>query len=336
MRKALAGLALLVLLNSACGQEVSGPQTYSVDVDVASRAGRKLQVSAFFPGALAVRAGDKITFTNRSTEAPHTITFGVRPDRTNQPRLLTTKGENPSAFGPCAGKGTPKPTLTSCATTKLPAYGGRGYWNSGLLQPASAPAGAGPKSVSVKIAQDTRPGNYAFICVLHPFMNGSITVGRKDDERTSPGEVAKEARTGAANALAVAMTLETPKLFRHGDAVTVSAGWGDRVTSINKFAPARIVVRVGTTVEWVTRSLYEPHTVTFASPYRRTADPASFRPSGVKSGSGYSGGLANSGLLGPPGGPFPSEPYTLRFTKARVYNYVCTLHPGMNGVIVVR
>ena len=334
MRKAIV---CLVLLAGACGREVaSGPQTYSVDVDVASRAGRKLQVSAFFPGHLVVRAGDTITFTNRSTEAPHTITFGVRTDRSNQPKLLTANGENPAAFGRCAGKGVPKPTLTTCATTNLPAYGGRGYWNSGILQPASAPHGAGPKFVSVRIADGTVPGVYTFVCVLHPFMNGSITVGGEDAERVSPGEVAKEAREGARKALAVAMGIRTPKLFAHGDAVTVSAGWGDRVTSINKFAPARVVVRAGMKVEWVTQSLYEPHTVTFASPYRRTADPASFRPSGVKSGSGYSGGLTNSGLIGPPGGPFPSGPFSLKFTKPRVYNYVCTLHPGMNGQVIVR
>jgi plastocyanin len=321
---------------AGCGRELSGPQIYSVDIDVPSRAGNKLQVSAFFPGQLRASAGDTITFTNRSTEAPHTITFGVLPDRSNQPKLLTQEGENPSAFGRCYGKGKPKPTLTTCASTTLPAFTGKGYWNSGLLQPASAPEGAGPKSVSVKIAETTPKGEYAFVCVLHPFMNGSVSVGFAEDGRKSPRVVAAEGRVAARKALTAAMALRRPLLFPHGNAVTVSAGWGDRVTSVNSFSPSRVVVRVGMTVEWLTQSLYEPHTVTFASPYQRPADPKSFRPSGAKSGSSYSGGLANSGLIGPPGSPFPSAPFTLKFTKPREYNYVCTLHPGMNGVVVVR
>ncbi|HYZ91975.1 MAG TPA: plastocyanin/azurin family copper-binding protein [Actinomycetota bacterium] len=333
MRKVLLCLALLA---AGCGREMSGSRIYQVDIDVPSEGGRKLQVSAFFPGRLRVSAGDTITFTNRSTEAPHTITFGVAPDRSNQPKLLTQDGENPSAFGKCYGKGKPKPSLTTCASKTLPAYNGTGYWNSGLLQPASAPDPAGPKSVSVKIAERTPKGEYAFVCVLHPFMNGTLSVGIAEDSPSSPEDVTAEGAADAQSALAAARALERPRLFVHGNAVTVSAGWGDRVISVNRFAPARVVVRVGMTVEWVTQSLYEPHTVTFASPYTRTADPKSFRPSGRKSGSSYSGGLANSGLLGPPGGPFPSGPFTLKFTKAREYRYVCTLHPGMNGVVVVR
>lgn len=325
----------LVLVASGCSSGPKGAQTYSVDIDAASPEGKKLQVSAFFPGKIRVNSGDTVKFTNRSTEAPHTITFGVLADRSNQPALLTAAGENPVAFGKCYSEDNPTPQLAQCPHEDLPAFNGTGYWNSGVLSPAPAPAAAGAKAISVKLTDDIPEGEYVFVCVLHPFMNGSIAVNEEESDREEPADVTKEGREASAAALDDAGELETPELETEGDTVTASAGWGDKVTAVNLFAPASIDVDAGTTVRWISRSPYEPHTITFESPYKEPADPASFQPGGVKSGADYSGGFANSGLVGPEGGPFSSDPFTLKFTEAGQYSYLCTLHPGMTGVVRV-
>jgi plastocyanin len=333
MRRVWLGLLILA---AACAGGPRGPQTYAIDVDAPSPEGEKIQVSAFFPGEVRVSPGDTIRFVNRSTEAPHTITLGVLADRSNQPPLFVEGGaENSAVFGPCYTSEKPTARLSRCSTTDLPAFDGRGYWNSGVLQPASAPAQAGAKDVTVELADDTPEGVYAFVCILHPFMNGSLTVTEEEADRDTTEEVRAEARQAASAALRSAGELETPQLEREGDSVTVTAGWGDRITAVNLYAPATLDIEAGTTVRWVTRSPYEPHTVTFESPYQRPGDPASFAPGGVRSGGEYAGGFANSGILGPEGGPFPSSTFELTFTRPGSYTYVCTLHPGQQGVVRV-
>lgn len=335
MRRIIVGLLAVGLLASGCSSGVSGPQTYAVDADLASPGTEALQVSAYFPGTVKAAAGDEIEFTNKSTEAPHTVTLGVKADRTNQPAILDAKGaESPVAFGPCFSEEDPTPQLAACPTTELPEFAGTGYWNSGVLSPAPAPEAAGPKTVTVKLADDIVAGEYAFVCVLHPFMNGTLEVG-EEDERITPEEVTEAASNDSEEALVEAQDIEAPELETEGNTVTAAAGWGDNITSVNLF-PSEIAVKKGQTVRWTARSPYEPHTVTFESPYKAPADPASFAPGGVKSGSDYTGGFSNSGLFGAEGTPFaPPAPFELKFTKAGEYSYLCTLHANMKGVVKV-
>ncbi len=328
----LAAVALL-LIAGGCASGVSGPQTYAVQVDSPSPEGKKFQTSAFFPGDVSVVAGDTIEFANASTEAPHTITFGVLADRSNQPQLLTPDGENPAAFGPCRNADDPKADLAKCESQELGAYDGTGFWNSGLLVPAPAPEEAGPKDITVELADDIPTGEYTFVCVLHPFMNGNITVVEDEGDRETPEDITAAAQEASDAAVLAGDDLEEPKLERDGETYVVSAGWGDRIIAVNKFAPAQVDVEAGSTVRWVARSPYEPHTITFESPFEGE-DPASFVPGGVKSGSAYTGGFSNSGLLGAEGGPFATS-FELSFPKAGEYKYVCALHPGQEGAVKV-
>lgn len=332
MRKLAVCVAVLGVA-AACSSGPSGPQTYAISMDQASPEGEKLQFSAYYPGSVKVSPGDTIVVTNSSTEAPHTVTLGVKADRSDQPALFVPE-ENPAAFGPCASDQAPTPELKECASTELPEFDGTGYWNSGLLQPASAPDEAGAKEVEVRLASDIEAGDYAMVCVLHPFMNGTVQVV-DEGERESAEAVVDAGASAASDALSAAEDIEEPAGERDESSVSVAAGWGDRVIAVNRFAPAEIEVATGTTVRWSVESPYEPHTVTFESPYEQPADPASFEPGGVASGGDYAGGFANSGLLGPEGGPFNAGPYDLTFTTAGEYTYVCTLHPGQTGTVRV-
>jgi plastocyanin len=73
--------------------------------------------------------------------------------------------------------------------------------------------------------------------------------------------------------------------------------------STSAFLPASRTVAVGTTVRWLNNSSM-PHTVTSST------------------------ALFNAFLE-------PNEDFSYTFNSAGVFNYVCTLHPGMTGTITV-
>ena len=325
----IAAIALL-LVASGCAGGVSGPQTYSVGVDAASPEGKNLQYSTFFPSMVKASPGDSIVFENRSTQAPHTISFGVAANRSNQPAVVLPDGtESPVVQLPCYSEDNPTPELTVCPHKELPAYGGTGYWNSGFLNPAPAPAGV--KKVTVELADSIEPGRYQYLCLLHGPMVGAIEVVT-EDERESPDAVVELGDAEVENVRADADDISDPEV----GAGVVAAGWSRGVTAVNRFVPATIEVKAGTKVTWEAFSDYEPHTVSFG-PNFKAGVPAEGQtaPSGAKSGSAFAGGESNAGIFGKAGGPFPPGPFSLTFTKAGEYAYVCVLHPEMAGTVKV-
>ncbi len=79
-----------------------------------------------------------------------------------------------------------------------------------------------------------------------------------------------------------------------------------RIKNID-FAPHRLVVGRGTTVRWTFDDASTPHNVT-------SRGTAKFRSSSTKQ----------------------SGAYSVRFTQAGTYRYVCTIHFNMKASIVVR
>lgn len=337
MRKFMAiCLAAVALLGAACGSDddepeaPEGAQSYAVDVD--ANADPKFQISAYFPGVLTVRPGDTIVFDNKSKAHPHTITFGIKADNSNRPPLFTDKGDNPVAFGPCFTDQDSTPQLTACPTPPNPAappeYAGKGYWNSGLLSQAAGPTS--PQKITLKLASTIAPGNYQYLCLLHPFMIGSIKVAESDEERETVEAVRTAATEGAAIAIAGAAALKPPAAIPGA----VSVDWGNRLVAVMDYDPKSISVKVGEFVTWKNASPYEPHTVTFESPFKTPGDPGVAVPAGVKFGGTYTGGFTSSGFFGPQ--PIATrDTFVLKFGKAGTYQYVCTIHPGMAGTVVV-
>jgi plastocyanin len=306
----------LALLAAACSS-VSGPQSYTVQSDQPSPAGKKIQFSQWFPAAITAQPGDTIVFTNKSTEAPHTFTFGVKADRSNSPAPDSPAGLNPAVFGPCYIAAGASKTIGSCADHNLPAYNGKGYWNAGALFP-----GPSSKPIEIKLASDIPDGTYTFVCVLHSAMNGTLTIGKN---RKKPADVDSAAASAEQSAQTAALAIKAPTTQPN----VIAAGWGAPNVSYNEFAPLSMTVKVGTTVTWKDMHPEEPHTVTFQSPFKAPTDPGVPAPGGVKSGGNYSGGFANSGFIGGP------QTFSLKFVKAGTYQYVCAIHPGMHGTVVV-
>ena len=334
MRRILGGCVLgLLLVASGCASGPSGAQTYSVGVDAASPAGKNFQYSAFFPSTLKASPGDTIVFKNRSVQAPHTVSFGIDERRSNQPPVvLPTGGENAVVLEPCYTQDPPTNKLVECPSKKLPSFDGKGYWNSGFLLPAPAPAQAGPKEVTLKLADDITPGQYRYLCILHGPMVGVLNVLEEEGDRDEKDVVVETADEQLKSVRADANDIEDPDV----GAGKVAAGWGNDVTAVNRFGPQTIEVKAGQSVSWEAFSAYEPHTVSFGTQYRAGGeDPEQFAPQGLKSGSAYTKGDANSGIFGAKGGPFPPGPFTLTFPNPGEYAYVCVLHPGMQGLVRV-
>jgi len=339
----LVGLALIGTACTGAGKQTStgeidedaipvGAQTYTVDVDVPSPEGQKLQASVFLPVSLSVMPGDTVVFENRSTEAPHTVTFLPKDAPPPEPYPLVTKTgtANPLLFAPCYTATAPAAGAEACPEAPAavpPVYAGTGFWSSGALAPTTA-AGA-PHSVSLTVAPNIEPGSYNYTCALHPKMSGVLDVVASADLRRSTAATAKKAQRQRRAVLAGAAQLAEPAV----NGAVVNAGWGDATFAVNKFSPAEVRAKAGQTVTWKATS-FEPHTVTFESPFLTPDDPGVLTPGGTKAGARYSGGFAHSGLVGPQP-RFAGATFSLLFAKPGTYSYVCVLHPGMAGQVVV-
>src|SRR2546423_4203991 len=194
--RSFAILPLMVLLVGACSDDktdkaaattttaaaaLTGPQKYAVIVDGPSTLGSENYVfGAYFPGSIKVRPGDTITYDNRSSNDIHTVTFGVKDDRSDQPpTVLKSRQANPAVFGPCYTTQPARPDVTCPPPTPgAPEYAGKGFWNSGVIMPPVLPPEAGPKTTPVKLPPDIAPGQYTLTCRLHPNLKATVAVVR--------------------------------------------------------------------------------------------------------------------------------------------------------------
>jgi plastocyanin len=317
----------------------TGPQNYSVIVDGPSTLGAENVVyGTYFPNNLKVRPGDSVTFDNRSSNDIHTVTLGVKADRSDQPPLPSKDGsENPPVFHPCFTPGPPKPDMTACPTAApatFPEYAGSGFWNSGVLLPTALPPEAGPKTATLKLATGIAPGAYSVICLLHPFMGTNLEVVTTDAERQTPAAVAAAADKQLGDVKASAAAIPAPTHAPEATGASVTASWGDKLVAFNRFEPQTVTVKAGQMVTWRDASPYMPHTVSFQPRFKTPTEQGAFLPTGVKSGARYGGGESHSGMFGPTP-PFPADTFALTFTKAGTYPYICLLHPGMAGTVKV-
>ncbi len=106
------------------------------------------------------------------------------------------------------------------------------------------------------------------------------------------------------------------------------------------FAPGTITINAGDTVTWTMGAAFD-HTVTFLGGSRvpdlfipennrkLLFNPLVALPQGLNTYAGK--GVANSGVL-----MAKDKSYSLRFTKPGSYTYLCMLHPGMTGTVIVQ
>jgi len=122
----------------------------------------------FFPANAVVKAGDTLTLQMPpSSSEVHSFTFGPSngQDQYVDQIAQTLLG---LVFNPIGVYPSEQPPAVS---TYLPTMHGNGFWNSGLLD--SDELTPLPASTQVRFGQ---PGTYTYLCLIHPFMQGQVTV----------------------------------------------------------------------------------------------------------------------------------------------------------------
>lgn len=128
----------------------------------------KAQVFAFFPAAKTVPAGTAVTFKMAGRNEVHTVTFG--PDSFVGPLAQATfQGQSPILASEGFYPSDPPPAGPPAVT---PTSHGNGFVNSGAL---SDPGTGLPLPHSFTVTFPTA-GTYAYSCMVHPEMRGTITV----------------------------------------------------------------------------------------------------------------------------------------------------------------
>jgi plastocyanin len=136
-------------------------------------------VYKFFPAKASVKVGATVTLrmSPRTTES-HTFTFGPSNGKNEYVDQIAQNfiAPDPAGGTPPAVLADPRVVFPSDPPSAgIPAYDGtnhgNGFWNSGILDRDKA--SPSPGSVKVRF---TKAGTYSYICLIHPFMHGSVTV----------------------------------------------------------------------------------------------------------------------------------------------------------------
>ena len=311
----LAVFALLLaampalLTSNAHAASPTKTRTWKVMVGAESTSGA-VQTMGYGPKKIWINAGDTVRWVANSME-PHTVSFA--------------DAEHPAVEFDLAT------TYMTVQTSKHTIKRGQ-FRSSGIMAPE--PDAIFPDAVSTYDLKFLEPGKYRYLCYLHGEAMKAVVVVRKAGKPYPYTQAEYNMMaTEAANA-----DIEHG-LDLWGDAMGASSshhvymGASDMRAMVNRFIPGNVTVKVGESVtfDMAKNAFPVPHTVTFgpppANPFAPTGDPTNFQ-----------GGALSSGVILPPGfGPPPSS-FTVKFTKAGTYSYVCLLHAGMGmvGQVVVQ
>lgn len=301
------------------------PQTFVVQAGIHGPG--NVEVLAFAPQSLQIHRGDTVTWSINSL---HDIRFADGPaDLVIAPEV---NGKPMPQMNPVVAF----PTLKSGDTYK------GGELGSGLPVTPDFPR-------TFSLVMDVEAGTYSYVCDVHPGMVGIITVVADDQAVPSPTEATiqgTEELRGAVDAgVATGLQLETMQPGAADNGVTIQAGNGNTGrTTVNQFFPFSATIKAGQSVTWnIAADGIEPHTVSWPITRNQEVVPTQVEGSAVpvlalgptlaqitQSGTTVKAGDSfSSGLF------MPGQSFTLTFSEPGVYPYVCNIHPGMSGVIVV-
>lgn len=199
-----------------------------------------------------------------------------------------------------------------------------GVWDSGLLNPGGTFS-----------RQFTQAGTFAYHCNVHPSMTATVVVQAATATPTATPTRTATPTVTVTPTLAAATATATPGA---AETRTVVAGAQDLPgISVNHFGPAEIRIQQGWTVTWRNPNI-EIHTVTFGIPRPAfgISDPAEilrleteFLTPNPQRSVTYTGGPLNSGQFN------NNQTFSVTFPNTGTFTYVCLIHPGMDGRVVV-
>ncbi len=223
------------------------------------------------------------------------------------------------------------------------------FYNSGFL-----PDG---ETFELTLADDIAPGSYVGFCMLHFVeMTSEIEVVADDVEVPDAAAVAEEGQqqldawaASLATAVSDAESAATPGVVQGG------IGAEDAGPTLGtEFVPGDAAIKAGESVQW---NLAGPHTISFNAPesarvlinkggdgqyhlVEEAVAPAGYEPPPppegepdgppptVEGGTFDGTGFLSSGILF-------DQPFKVTFSTAGTYEYVCLIHPEMEGTITV-
>jgi plastocyanin len=288
-------------------------------------------VNLFGVNAVTVSQGTTVTFRGNWIE-PHTVTF-------------VPAGQQPPP------PGSPSESVPT-HPGQVPSITGSQLVNSGFVI-QNAPAGA-PVFAQFQ-ASFPNTGSFPLLCLLHPGMTVNVNVVAAGSTGISvQSQLDSSAQTTFASTL-TALKAEAARIAATPVAQTKNADgsttWnaitvGGQVppsNDVQQFLPRNLNIQAGDTVLWRQTAL-APHTVTFGvqpgGPPLTSLDDPRIAPKPAPA-TGYDGsGTVNSGIMFGPGVPLPfpaPSSFSVKFTKAGTYTYICLLHvdQGMGGTITV-
>lgn len=270
---------------------------------------------AYYPSHITIDVGDSVTWTVQGDA--HTISFLSGAPR---PSPL-----DPAAQAPAGG-----------AT-----YDGTGIVSSGLIVPVP-----GHNTYTLSF---TKAGTFTYHCLIHPGMDGTVTVQPAGTPYPMTQAQYDEASAVASQqSLAggvAAMDSTTASTSTNSDGTTdyhvLTGGVTGTAAGVMRFLPNTLTISVGDTVTWTNPDMMEPHTVTFApdGKYPEFGTPQSFIPTPNTTYDGTQ--FTNSGLIMAMGTPAvqgipTTTSYTLKFTKPGVYTYHCVIHDSLGMIGKIR
>jgi plastocyanin len=314
----LGALAILIAGLAAVGSDghatrVSAAST--INLFVGGGQGT-IAVQTFRPQSVIIHEGDTVKWTNPYGEI-HTVSF--YPAGQPLPNLIVNGDINPDiALG--SGPTTLDPKKAS---------------NSGVMLEDDVYSLTFPTS-----------GIYSYFCFIHPGMVGTIqVVPAGSNAASTQSNITNQAKADldagiAAGQASVAAT--KPTSFKNANGSTtyenlIPANVQGGLVNMYQFVDPSMNIKVGDTVKWVNNTDV-PHTVTFGIEKAGPDFKGPFVPTTAPAGSTYDGStLVNSGIYSAdfPGAVGPT--FSLTFTKAGTYAYICLLHAdlGMAGVVNV-
>ena len=244
----------------------------------------------------------------------------------------------------------PSDTAKPCPVTEPePFTGEEVFYNSGFM-----PDGA---TFELELADDIAPGTYEGFCTLHfTEMISTIEVVAEDTDVPSADDVAE---SGQAQLAELVAKLGPAKEKAEADAKpgAAAAGTGDesvRSALVTEFLPTETEVKAGEQITW---TITGPHTISLGVPEdartlmieaddgtfhlnEKSVSPAGYEPPPppegepegppppIDGGTWDGTGFFSSGIQ------FEGD-FLLKISKPGTYEYVCLIHPDMEGTVKV-
>jgi plastocyanin len=150
-----------------------GPKLAKSTVQAGNDKGPVVQLR-FFPRTIHVPVGGSVRLQVKSRRDIHTFAFGPASYLQNLASAFVVPAPNPA--GPPTLVFNGQLGLPSDTPPAPPPYDGtnhgNGFLNTGVLD--GNPRSPRPSATTVKFS---KAGTYSFICLIHPFMHGTVVVG---------------------------------------------------------------------------------------------------------------------------------------------------------------